>query len=297
MGGSIRHPAYCCGVVGLRPTPGRVPHLFSPVAGDQPLGLQQMLVDGPIARCVDDLRLMLDAMSGFDPQSASSLPLDYRDMSAQRPFKIGLLRDDGVKDRTPTVTASLEWAAQCLRDKGLVVEEVQLPMLAEAYRLWWLLVIEETRALRPQIERDGDAAIRTWINFNYEVASEWWGRSPSLDDYMNGYARRGTLIAQLQAKLEEYPVVILPVTNEEPFLRNQYIASLDAARSAIASGWSLMGIPVLGFPAMSVPTGTVEGIPTGVQLLARRFRERDLFDIGGLLEAQTGVLTPINPRF
>ncbi len=77
IGGSIRYPAYCCGVPGLRPTPGRVPGLFSPARGEDALGLQLMLVEGPMARCVDDLRLMLDGFSGFDPRVAGSIPLPF----------------------------------------------------------------------------------------------------------------------------------------------------------------------------------------------------------------------------
>jgi amidase len=75
IGGSIRYPAYACGVVGIRPTVGRVPSWFGPTGADEPLSVQSMLVQGPLARSVADLRLALDAMSGFDPRDPSSLPV------------------------------------------------------------------------------------------------------------------------------------------------------------------------------------------------------------------------------
>lgn len=295
IGGSIRHPAYCCGVAGLRPTPGRVPGLFSPAKGDETLGLQLMLVDGPIARGVADLRFMLESMTGFDPRVPGSLPLPFPASPLVPGTRIGVLREDDVKPRTPTVAAALERAAVALQQAGFTVEEVRLPELAEAWRLWWLLVMEETRALLPSIERDGDAPIKAWIGFNYDVASEMWGRRPSLTDYINGYARRARLIASLQQKLRRYPVILMPVASEEPFKHGQHYADLASARAAIASGWPLMAIPVLGFPALAVPTGCVDGLPTGVQLMGRRFRERDVLQVGAALEAAMLVLTPMDP--
>lgn len=295
IGGSIRHPAHCCGVAGLRPTPGRVPGLFSPAKGDEALGLQLMLVDGPIARDVADISLMLEAMSRFDARVAGSLPLPFPASPLPHGSRIGVLREDGIKPRTPTVMAALERAVVALQQRGFVVEEVRLPELAEAWRLWWLLVMEETRALLPSIERDGDASIKAWISYNYEVAAEMWGRQPSLADYMNGYARRARLIASLQQKLQNHPVILMPVASEEPFLHGQHYADLPAARSAIASGWPLMAIPVLGFPALAVPTGCAAGLPTGVQLIGRRFHEHDILQVGAALEAAMPVLTPMDP--
>lgn len=295
IGGSIRHPAYCCGVVGLRPTPGRVPGLFSPAKGDEALGLQLMLVDGPIARRVADIRLMLEAMSSFDARVAGSLPLPFPASPLPPGTRIAVLREDGIKPRTPTVAAALERAAAALQRAGFIVEEIRLPELAEAWRLWWLLIMEETRALLPSIARDGDAPIKAWIGYNYEVAAEMWGRQPSLTDYINGYAQRATLIASLQQKLQAYPVILMPVASEEPFLHGQHYADLAAARSAISSGWPLMAIPVLGFPALAVPTGCVAGLPTGVQLMGRRFGEHDLLQVGAALEAAMPVLTPMDP--
>lgn len=295
IGGSIRYPAYCCGVAGLRPTPGRVPGLFSPAKGDEALGLQLMLVDGPMARTVDDLRLMLDAMTGFDPRVPGSLPFPFKVSSRPAALRVGVLREDAVSPRTPTVAAALERAVAALQRAGVTVEEVSLPELAEAWRLWWLLVMEETRALRPVIERDGDAPIRAWIGFNYEVAAGMWGREPSLADYMRGYAQRATLIAHLQQKLQPYAALLLPVSSEEPFVHGQHYADLESARTAIAANWSMMAIPVLGFPALALPTGLVDGLPTGVQLMGSRFGEHALLQIGAMLQKAMPPLTPVDP--
>jgi amidase len=113
---------------------------------------------------------------------------------------------------------------------------------------------------------------------------------------MNGYARRGTLIARLHQFLERCPLVLLPISAELPFEQDADIASVERTRQVITAQWSMMAIPVLGFPAIAVPTGVSDGSPVGVQLLAQRFREDLLFDAAEVVEARAGLLTPIDPH-
>jgi amidase len=282
IGGSIRYPAYACGVVGIRPTVGRVPSWFGPTDADEPLSVQSMLVQAQLARSVADLRLVLDAMSGYDPRDPSSVPVPRVSTNPllPRPIRVGLLRDVGVAAPEPAVGEALEAAARWLADAGYAVEEVELPLLAEAWRLWWLLCLEEFRQLLPLIEQVGDEGIRRAAAHYFEVAREWWGSAPGLVDYMNGYARRGTLVAQLQEFLRRFPLVLLPVSAEQAFEQDADLANVERARQVIAAQWSMMAIPLLGFPAISVPTGVARGLPLGVQLL----------------EARAGSFTPIDPR-
>jgi amidase len=113
---------------------------------------------------------------------------------------------------------------------------------------------------------------------------------------MNGYARRGTLIARLQRFQEKFPLVLLPVSAEQAFEQDADLASVERTRRVIAAQWSMMAIPLVGFPAISVPTGVADGLPVGVQLLGPRFREDLLFDAAEVIEARAGVFTPIDPR-
>jgi amidase len=173
---------------------------------------------------------------------------------------------------------------------------VQLPLLEEAYRLWWLLAMEDFRLIMPIVEQIGDDGMKTAAATNYKVAAEWWGEQPSLADYINGYARRGTLIAQLQAVLEQYPIVLLPVSAEQAFEQDADLAGVDRVRELIAAQYSMMAVPLLGFPALSVPTGIEHALPVGVQVLGRRFDEATLLDVGNVIEARAGTFTPIDPR-
>ena len=298
IGGSIRYPAYACGVVGIRPTAGRVPNWHGPTEADEALSTQIMAVDGPLARSVADLRLALDAMSGFDPRDPFTVPLPPAGANGPlpRPIRVGLLRDVGVAAPESAVDEALDAAAGWLVEAGYTVEEIELPLLEEAYRLWYLLCMEEFRRIMPLVEEVGDEGMKRAAATYYAAAEGWWGESPGLQSYMSGYARRGTLIARLQTFMQEYPLVLLPVSAERAFEYDADISSIERGLSVVAAQWSMMAVPLLGFPAISVPTGVADGLPVGVQLLGRRFREDTLFDAAEVVEARAGVITPIDPR-
>ena len=170
IAGSIRYPAYACGVTGIRPTIGRVPGGGGPV--DVPLSAQYMANEGPLARNVADLRLALSAMSDFDPRDPIHAQVPLVGEPLQRPVKVGLLREvDGVKSDSG-VNEALDTAAANLRDAGYIVEEVELPLFAEAHKLWMLLVLEDLRGLMPMIEKYGDEGAKVNLRYNYEVSKE-----------------------------------------------------------------------------------------------------------------------------
>jgi amidase len=298
IGGSIRYPAYASGVFGLRPSVGRVPHWFGPQDGDMGIAMQSYGVDGPLARTVADLRIALDGMSGYDPRDPASLDIPFASQNQPlgRPVRVGLLRDVGVATPVPAVQEALDQAAGWLSDAGYVVEEIELPLLAEAYRLWYLLGMEEFRTFMDEVSEIGDHGMRQSAANQYATAAEWWGTAPDLAAFQTGYARRGTLISQLQMFMEDYPLVLLPVSAELPFLQDADISSPERMREMIAAQWSMMAIPLVSLPALSVPTGVADGLPVGVQLMSRKFREDALFDAAEVIEARSPSMTPIDPR-
>jgi amidase len=296
IGGSIRQPAYCCGVTGLRPTVGRIPTWYGRSDIDQPLSVQTMLTQGPLARCVADLRLALAAMSAFNPRDALHAPAPLSGEPLARPIRVGLLRDAGAARPSPAVNAALDQAAGWLRDAGYRVDEIGDLGFGEAYRLWYLLAMEEFRQIMPRVEQISDNGMKKAATHYYAVAREWWGDKPGLADYINGYARRGTLIVRLQRFLQDCPLILLPVSAEQAFVQDADIHSVNSARKVMAANWSMMAIPMLGFPLLAVPTGIANGLPVGVQLVGRRFREDTVLDAGDVIEARAGLLTPIDPR-
>jgi len=297
-GGSIRHPAYACGVLGLRPTVGRVPHWHAPSGADEAPSAQLMAVDGPLARSVADLRLALDAMSGVDPRDPVSVPVPPASANPplSRPVRVGLVRDVGVAAPQRAVSDALDTAARLLGAAGYVVEEVDLALLGEACRLWFLLCMEEFRQIMPLVEQLGDAGMQRAAATYYAVAREWWGPKPDLAAYIGGYARRATLAARLQAFMRDYPLLLLPVSAEQAFEYDADIIGLERGRQVVAAQWPLVAVATVGFPAVAVPTGVTAGLPVGVQLVGRRFREDTVLDAADVVEAGCGVLTPIDPR-
>ncbi len=294
-GGSVRYPAYACGIVGLRPTVGRLAAFFGPQDVDPSLSLQTMLVPGPLARSVADVRLALRGLAGTDARDPVHVPGAPMAPPAGRPSRVAMVRDHGVATPTAAVDGALDSAAAWLTDSGYLVEEVELPLLTEAYRLWYLLCMEELRQLMPLLEEVGDAGMRKAAEHYYAVSSEWWGES-TLTGFMNGYARRGTLIRQLAEFMERYSTVLLPVSAEQAFEQDADISSVDRMREVMAAQASMMAIPLLGFPALSVPTGVAGGLPVGVQLLGRRFDEDGILDAAEVIERRAGTFTPVDPR-
>jgi amidase len=293
IGGSVRFPAYCCGAVGLRPTMGLVSGSEPRGAEefDSPMSFQTMAVHGPLGWTVDDVRRGLHAM--VTPDLTDPVGLPARPPLGERgPVKVALVRDVGMAKPHPAVNAALDDAARWLAQAGHEVEEVELPLLGEAARLWSLLLYEELRTMLPEIERFGDDAVRISLASSFTAAAQMWGERPTLDAYIKGYARRGTLISRLQRYLGEDRVLLTPVAAEPPFEQDADLAGDDRVRELLAAQWPMQAVPVLGFPAISVPTGTSDGLPTGVQLIGGRFREDALLHVAADIEARAERIRP-----
>lgn len=296
IGGSIRYPAYACGIYGIRPTVGRVSGWVGPADGDQSLSFQSMWVQGPIARSVSDLRLGLQAMSKPDFRDPWFAPAPLTGAPLRRPIKVGVVRGEEIVKLHPGVAQAIDKAAGWLKDAGYQVEEIKVPAFEEAYKLWYLLCIEELRPQVPFMHKEGDDGIRGVFETYFAAARQWWPELPTLGDYMKGYARRGTLIAQVQKIFQEYPILLLPISAEPPFEQDADYLNRDRGVEVIRANWGAMAIPMLSLPGISAPVHVFNGLPCGVQMIGPKFREDILLTAGEVLEARTDVRTPIDPR-
>lgn len=294
LGGSIRYPAFACGVAGLRPTVGRVPN-WIPIEPSPPPSFQNFVTQGPIARTVEDLRLGLQAMSRADARDPTQVVLPIQGERLARPIRVGLLRDIGVSAPAPEVNQTLNAAAAWLADAGYAVEEVSLPWLADAFWLWYLLVPEDLREARPELHKLMDRDARASLDFTVRFAAELWGEKPTLTDYIKGMSRRGMLISRLQQTMESMPLLLTPVSADPVIEQDVDIKSWERARRLFLAQWPMMSVPVLGFPAISVPTGLSKGIPAGVQLIGRRFRDDTVLDAAEVITSRAELHTPIDP--
>lgn len=296
IGGSIRYPAAACGVVGLRPTPGRVPDWPTPRLGAPLLGVQQMQVQGPLARTVDDVSLAFSAMAQWHPKDPFSVPVPLVGAPLDGPIRVGVVRSVGIVAPSAAVDAAITEAADKLKDAGYIVEEVELDLFADAWRLWWQLVqgVEFT-GLGKLIEQHGDAAIKKSAN-NQFAAMRRIVDGFTLDDYVTGYANRAALVRELQLFLQEYPILLLPISAEQTFEIDADVRDVDRMEEVVKAQWPLMSVAALSVPALSVPVTVANGLPINVQLLGGRFREDTLFDAGRAIESRSAVPSPIDPR-
>ncbi|MBL8348953.1 MAG: amidase family protein [Burkholderiaceae bacterium] len=292
LAGSVRYPAYCTGVCGLRPSFGRVPAFLPSAKDERPMSMAMMSVQGPLAREVADLRLALAAMSAGDPRDPWWVPAPLTGPALPRPLRVAMTVNCQGSPADPAVVAAVRQAGAWLADAGYAVEEVEPPSLAEAHELWKLIGNDEARKFMwPAIEQFGDEGVRR--SFGWMLAD-----SPVLDhrEHLLAFAKRSTLVRRWQLFLERYPLVLGPVSGEPPFPWGWDVDSEAAMARVLRAQESQFAVPVLGLPALSVPTGLAGALPMGVQLIGPRFREDLLLDAAEAIESRCPPLTPIDPR-
>ncbi|MDH4064598.1 MAG: amidase family protein [Acidobacteriota bacterium] len=180
---------------------------------------------------------------------------------------------------------ALRQAAAWLADAGYEVVDTPTPGFTRAKELWFAMQMPEVRLFMwPAIEQYGDAGIRRAMGFMLDAHPAEGGAA-----YMKALAERARVVREWQGFFERVPLVLAPVCTEPPYARGFDVES----RARTAALWrecvTLTAVPVLGVPALAVPTGIVDGLPVGVQVVAARFREDLCLAAGEAIEARAGV--------
>ena len=290
FGGSLRLPAYAAGVVGLRPSRGRVPRAAvqtQPVA----LTLQEFSVNGPMAGNVDDVALALRVMQGWDaddPVSIAAPAVRPDDV----PRRVGVVREIAGLAVDREVAGGIDRAAASLVRAGWEVVDVDVPLLEEAALLWRrlsctdMLISLDPAALGQPLGRSATAFLRdsTAAARPYESARE----------YAQAWARRAVVAAEWRRLLVEVPVILGPVSTSRMREPDYDLGAQEAADGAWRDLWLTVVVNFLGLPALALPTGLgSDGMPTGVQLIGPAFGEEVLFEAGRAIEAAVPGLPPL----
>jgi amidase len=295
MGGSLRNPASFCGIVGLRPSLGRVAHTPA-FKIDRTLG-----IEGPMARNVEDVALLLDAMSGAHPADPLSRPREATSFLAaaregRRPRRIAYAPDLGITPVDPEVAAVTKAAAQRFAEAGVVVEEAT-PDLREAHECFHVLRALDYAISKAELLRQHRALLKPEVVWNIEQ-----GLALSVDEITRAEAQRVTLTQRLLAFFEVYDLLLCPATIVAPFpVEERYVASCAGHTFENYVQWLgiVYAITLTCAPALSLPCGfTAAGLPVGLQMVAPPHGEAALLAGAKALEDVLGLRgsTPIDPK-
>ncbi|MFC9437257.1 amidase [Nocardia sp. NPDC057030] len=289
-GGSIRVPAALNGVVGLKPTYGRVSR-----HGVVALSWSLDHV-GPITRTVADAGLVLNALSGYDVRDPASVPAPAVDLDGPADLtglRVGVPANYYFDRVDPEITAAVRRAIEHLRGLGARLVDVEIPMTRYIQPIQWGLMVPEAsaaheRTLRTDGERYGDD-VRVLLEA---------GELLSAADYLRAQRAR-TLLRRAWAGLLEHvdvvaapsvPITAVPVGRET-------VTWPDGTTEAVADAYVRLSAPanITGVPALSVPVGNDRtGLPIGMQLLGHPFGEATLLRVGRAYER---TATSSSPRW
>lgn len=291
QGGSIRYPAYACGVYGLRPSFGRVPAFNPSGRSERPMVVQLTSVQGPLARSVRDLRLAFAAMAQRDVRDPWWAPAPPESATSSGPVSVALCTELPGYACDPEVADALQRAARRLESAGYRVEPARPPRLREAADLWLSLTMADSRLLVEEaLLRDGDDAIR-------QAYRAMDAHAPQFDmaSYMRALAARTGLMREWALFLQRHPLLLMPVSWRHPFPVDADQRGSAAMREILDAQSPLLSTAILGLPGLSVPMGMRRGLPTGVQLVSDRFREDLCLAAAEVLEAEAGPVAVIDP--
>jgi Asp-tRNA(Asn)/Glu-tRNA(Gln) amidotransferase A subunit family amidase len=294
-GGSVRVPAHFTGICSLKPTPGRIPgrgHLPPCVGPFSTLG-----AIGPMARTMSDVALIFRTLSGQDPYDPVSPPIALREPSLDelRTNTIGFFEDDGLVPVTPETRAAVQAATAALRDAGFRVEPFRPRTLELLRKLWWKFFVQcGAMFYEPEI-RDRRGQLSP-IFVEFLSFSESMEAVPPLTatQLLDAWAELDLLRAKTLDEMSKYPVLLCPVASIPAFshgerewiIEGQAVDYLDAVRQ---TQW----FNVLAAPAAVVPVGrSPEGLPIGVQIVARPFQDETALGIAAVVDAAFGYRPP-----
>ena len=295
LGGSLRNPASFCAVAGLRPSQGRV------ASDPGNLAFNHMAVDGPMARNVADLALLLDVMAGYDardPMSLDDPAISFEENALQRqvPPRIAFSADLGVTPVDPEVAQICERAAMRFSELGAIVEhdhpdfsglqEVFQVHRAMSYAASYGPLLEANRSIfKPEI---------VW---NVEQ-----GLALTADEIMAAMVTRSQIYERAQRFFAQTDLILTPATVVPPYpVEQRFVERIGDYKFSNYIEWCSIAyaFTVIGAPALSIPCGfTQSGLPVGLQIVAAPRQEARLLSAALAFEELAGICTqlPIDPR-
>jgi amidase len=291
VAGSVRWPAYMNGVLGLRPTIGRMP-----TGGTNPnprgWSASMMSTNGPLARTMADLRAGYSAMCVENWDDPFWVPARHEFPGGTGPVKVALVVDDPVGVH-PAVRGAVTAVGRSLAAAGYEVEEVSPPMLEVFFGLWQRVGAPDiVHGLMTMLDSIDDSGLTATMN-------DWkpWFPEPTSQMFMRALADRDMLIREWNRFLAVHPLLVTPMMAEPTMTRGYDMSFVGAMASMSSIGRWGMNLSAISMPALAFPVGMHEGAPLGVQIVAHTWREDLLLRAGDVLEEQLGQVQAVDPAW
>ncbi len=302
-GGSIRQPAALCGVVGVKPTYGRVSR-FGLVAFAS--SLDQI---GPFTHDVQDAATVLNAICGHDPLDSTSAPVDVPDFTAAltgdvHGLRVGVPREYFVEGMDPRVRTLVEQAIQQLEQLGASIEtDVSLPSTPHALAVYYIIAPSEASAnlarydgvkygfsdhggptMWDEMERTrqfgfGDEVKRRIMLGTYALSAGYYDAY-----YVKAQQVRTLIRREFDAAFEKYDVLLTPTSPTAAFKLGE---KTDDPLAMYLNDVFTLPANIAGLPGVSLPCGFVDGLPVGLQVLAKPFDEMTMLRAAHAYEQAT----------
>ena len=295
LGGSLRNPASFCAVAGLRPSQGRV------ASDPGNLAFNHMAADGPMARNVADVALLLDVMAGYDardPMSLDDPAISFEENALKRqvPPRIAFSADLGVTPVDPEVAQICEGAAMRFSELGAIVEHghPDFSGLQEVFQVH--RAMSYAASFGPLLEANR-SVFKPEIVWNVEK-----GLALTADEIMAAMVTRSQIYERAQRFFAQTDLILTPATVVPPYpVEQRYVERLGNHEFSNYIEWCSIAyaFTVIGAPALSIPCGfTQSGLPVGLQIVAAPRQEARLLSAALAFEELAGICTqlPIDPR-
>jgi aspartyl-tRNA(Asn)/glutamyl-tRNA(Gln) amidotransferase subunit A len=276
-GASIRQPAACCGIVGIKPTFGRVSKF-----GALPLSWSQDHV-GPLTRSVADAALLLQVLAGYDARDPTSVDLPVPDFSAGlrkgvRGSRIGVVRSFFFDECDPEVVGAVDAAIRVLEDQGARIDEIELADIDAAFAAGVITIAVEGAAYHAADLRERPELFSDELRAGFELGSFY-----QATDYVQAQRLRRHLLDQVSRDMANLDAIVMPTTP---------VPATPIEDSPIGHAMlrprNTMPFNALGLPAISVPCGfTAAGLPIGLQIAGHAFDEATVLRVAHAYEQAT----------
>ncbi|MEC7675091.1 MAG: amidase [Pseudomonadota bacterium] len=285
IGGSLRFPAFMCGLATIRPTFGRVPAYNPSAPAERSLLAQMMSTQGVIAREMRDVRLGTRVLAAPDPRDPWQAPVPFDGPALNPPIKVAVARATNGYAIDPAVTDALDRAAETLAAAGYRVEEVAPPMTEALANDALASLFGDCRMfLGDAIHRHGSPVIQQIFDAYYELYHAY-----GAEDLLHAMARRTAHARAWNLFAEEYPLVLSPFMMRPGYDWDEDTRGPAAVRDIFDSALYSWTMNFLGLPSAIAPAGFAGAFPMSVQIIARRFREDLALDAAEVLERANGV--------